>query len=141
MFCLCFWLVCLSLFYLIISASVLFYWTGNYFFWYWVLLSCYRMAYLWHDLGVIWIHCALQVYWIFNFMNLMVFYLIYFVKVSNGVFFYSGFWPTLAVFMQKIPILGWLFQQPYVRSVCLTLSLSLSLHFNSSKHLFILKYS
>ena len=31
--------------------------------------------------------------------------------------FCSGFWPTLAVFLQKIPVLGWLFQQPYVRSV------------------------
>ncbi|RXI00747.1 hypothetical protein DVH24_000981 [Malus domestica] len=30
---------------------------------------------------------------------------------------FSGFWPTLAVFIQKIPVLGWLFQQPYVRSV------------------------
>ncbi|KAL5570478.1 hypothetical protein UlMin_027053 [Ulmus minor] len=29
---------------------------------------------------------------------------------------FSGFWPTLAVFLQRIPILGWLFQQPYVRS-------------------------
>ncbi|KAG7018492.1 Vesicle transport protein GOT1, partial [Cucurbita argyrosperma subsp. argyrosperma] len=28
---------------------------------------------------------------------------------------FSGFWPTLAVFIQKIPILGWLFQQPFVR--------------------------
>lgn len=31
----------------------------------------------------------------------------------------SGFWPTLAVFLQKIPVLGWLVQQPYVRSVCI----------------------
>nr|TKS08381.1 Got1-like family protein [Populus alba] len=29
---------------------------------------------------------------------------------------FSGFWPTLAVFIQKIPILGWVFQQPFVRS-------------------------
>ncbi|BBG93572.1 hypothetical protein PRUPE_1G188000 [Prunus persica] len=29
---------------------------------------------------------------------------------------FSGFWPTLAVFLQKIPVLGWLFQQPYIRS-------------------------
>ncbi|PPD85431.1 hypothetical protein GOBAR_DD17635 [Gossypium barbadense] len=27
-----------------------------------------------------------------------------------------GFWPTLAVFLQRIPIVGWLFQQPYIRS-------------------------
>lgn len=32
------------------------------------------------------------------------------------VVLFSGFWPTLAVFMQRIPILGWLFQQPYIRS-------------------------
>ncbi|XP_057431831.1 vesicle transport protein GOT1-like [Lotus japonicus] len=30
---------------------------------------------------------------------------------------FSGFWPTVAVFLQKIPVLGWLFQQPYVRSL------------------------
>nr|POE81019.1 vesicle transport protein got1 [Quercus suber] len=29
---------------------------------------------------------------------------------------FSGFWPTLAVFLQRIPILGWLIQQPYIRS-------------------------
>ncbi|CAA7061835.1 unnamed protein product [Microthlaspi erraticum] len=29
---------------------------------------------------------------------------------------FSGFWPTLAVFAQKIPILGWIIQQPYIRS-------------------------
>lgn len=29
----------------------------------------------------------------------------------------SGFWPTLAVFLQKIPLLGWLLQQQYIRSV------------------------
>ncbi|WZY79887.1 hypothetical protein YC2023_026271 [Brassica napus] len=29
---------------------------------------------------------------------------------------FSGFWPTLAVFAQKIPVLGWIIQQPYIRS-------------------------
>ncbi|KAE8687871.1 Vesicle transport protein GOT1B [Hibiscus syriacus] len=29
---------------------------------------------------------------------------------------FSGFWPTLALFIQRIPILGWLFQQSYIRS-------------------------
>ncbi|KAM7253157.1 hypothetical protein ACFE04_025775 [Oxalis oulophora] len=29
---------------------------------------------------------------------------------------FSGFWPTLSVFIQKVPILGWVFQQPYFRS-------------------------
>ncbi|KAL4282395.1 hypothetical protein GQ457_03G029490 [Hibiscus cannabinus] len=33
------------------------------------------------------------------------------------VVLFSGFWPTLAVFLQRIPILGWLFQQPYIRSL------------------------
>ncbi|XP_019096293.1 PREDICTED: glutathione S-transferase F11 isoform X1 [Camelina sativa] len=28
---------------------------------------------------------------------------------------FSGFCPTLAVFLQRIPLLGWLFQQPYIR--------------------------
>lgn len=31
--------------------------------------------------------------------------------------FCSGFWPTLSVFLQRIPILGWVFQQPFIRSV------------------------
>lgn len=29
----------------------------------------------------------------------------------------SGFWPTLVVFLQRIPIIGWIFQQPFVTSV------------------------
>ncbi|TYH57707.1 hypothetical protein ES332_D08G108600v1 [Gossypium tomentosum] len=33
------------------------------------------------------------------------------------IMLFSGFWPTLAVFLQRIPIVGWLFQQPYIRSV------------------------
>ncbi|KAI9114153.1 hypothetical protein K1719_014803 [Acacia pycnantha] len=33
------------------------------------------------------------------------------------ILLFSGFWPTLAVFMQKIPILGWLLQQPFIRSI------------------------
>ncbi|GFP92484.1 vesicle transport protein got1a [Phtheirospermum japonicum] len=41
------------------------------------------------------------------------------VEAYGFVVLFSGFWPTLAVFLQKIPILGWLFQQPFVRSVCL----------------------
>ncbi|CAN7120749.1 unnamed protein product, partial [Brassica rapa subsp. narinosa] len=32
--------------------------------------------------------------------------------------YFSGFWPTLAVFVQKIPVLGWIIQLPYIRSVC-----------------------
>ncbi|XP_044469322.1 vesicle transport protein GOT1-like [Mangifera indica] len=30
---------------------------------------------------------------------------------------FSGFWPTLAVFIQRIPFLGWVFQLPFVRSL------------------------
>ncbi|XP_045824179.1 vesicle transport protein GOT1-like [Trifolium pratense] len=30
---------------------------------------------------------------------------------------FSGFWPTLSVFLQKIPVLGWIVQQPYIRSL------------------------
>lgn len=29
---------------------------------------------------------------------------------------FSGFWPTLAVFIQRIPVLGWIVQQPFLRS-------------------------
>ncbi|KAH7687469.1 Vesicle transport protein Got1/SFT2-like protein [Dioscorea alata] len=32
------------------------------------------------------------------------------------IILFSGFWPTLSVFLQRIPIIGWLFQQPYVTS-------------------------
>ncbi|KAG9454793.1 hypothetical protein H6P81_007697 [Aristolochia fimbriata] len=32
------------------------------------------------------------------------------------IILFSGFWPTLAVFLQRIPILGWIFQQPFVTS-------------------------
>ncbi|XP_062206158.1 vesicle transport protein GOT1-like [Phragmites australis] len=28
----------------------------------------------------------------------------------------SGFWPTLVVFLKRIPIIGWIFQQPFVTS-------------------------
>ncbi|KAM0935474.1 putative vesicle transport protein, Got1/SFT2 [Dioscorea sansibarensis] len=32
------------------------------------------------------------------------------------IILFSGFWPTLSVFLQRIPIIGWLFQQPFVTS-------------------------
>lgn len=38
------------------------------------------------------------------------------VEAYGFVVLFSGFWPTLAVFLQKMPIIGWLFQQPFVRS-------------------------
>ncbi|KAJ9549698.1 hypothetical protein OSB04_022241 [Centaurea solstitialis] len=34
------------------------------------------------------------------------------------IILFSGFWPTLSVFVQKVPIIGWVFRQPYIRSVC-----------------------
>ncbi|GAB2273684.1 Golgi Transport [Dionaea muscipula] len=33
------------------------------------------------------------------------------------IILFSGFWPTLAVFLQRIPVLGWFLQQPFVRSL------------------------
>ncbi|KAG4906598.1 hypothetical protein JHK85_056053 [Glycine max] len=39
------------------------------------------------------------------------------VESYGFIVLFSGFWPTLAVFLQKIPVLGWLFQQPFVRSL------------------------
>lgn len=44
-----------------------------------------------------------------------------FAGVADGDF-RSGFWPTLSVFVQKIPILGWIFRQPLLRSVCISCS-------------------
>ncbi|XP_075489426.1 vesicle transport protein GOT1-like [Primulina tabacum] len=38
------------------------------------------------------------------------------VESYGFVVLFSGFWPTVAVFMQKIPVIGWLFQQPFVRT-------------------------
>ncbi|CAN0923140.1 Vesicle transport protein GOT1 [Linum grandiflorum] len=32
------------------------------------------------------------------------------------VMLFSGFWPTLSVFIQRIPVLGWIFQLPAVRA-------------------------
>ncbi|KAJ1702905.1 hypothetical protein LUZ63_002684 [Rhynchospora breviuscula] len=32
------------------------------------------------------------------------------------VILFSGFWPTLAVFLQRLPIIGWIFQQPFITS-------------------------
>ncbi|KAA8520402.1 hypothetical protein F0562_014658 [Nyssa sinensis] len=36
---------------------------------------------------------------------------------TYGLFvLFSGFWPTLAVFLQRLPIFGWVFQLPFVTS-------------------------
>ncbi|WVY89384.1 hypothetical protein V8G54_034898, partial [Vigna mungo] len=40
------------------------------------------------------------------------------IELYGFIILFSGFWPTLAVFLQKIPVLGWLVEQPYIRSVC-----------------------
>ena len=92
--------------------------TGNNFFWCWLLVGCHRMAYFGHDFGGIWIHRTLQVCRSLTFMIVAVIFVITHFNCYWNMFC-SGFWPTLAVFLQKIPILGWLFQQPYIRSVCL----------------------
>ncbi|EOY17141.1 Got1/Sft2-like vescicle transport protein family isoform 4, partial [Theobroma cacao] len=34
--------------------------SGDNFFWCWLLFCCHWMAYLWHDIGGIWICCTLQ---------------------------------------------------------------------------------
>ncbi|KAE9614867.1 putative vesicle transport protein, Got1/SFT2 [Lupinus albus] len=39
------------------------------------------------------------------------------VEAYGFIMLFSGFWPTLSVFIQKVPVLGWLFQQPFVRSL------------------------
>ncbi|XP_024923496.1 vesicle transport protein GOT1 isoform X2 [Ziziphus jujuba] len=37
---------------------------------------------------------------------------------GSGFFMlFSCFWPTMAIFLQKIPILGWFLKQSYVRSL------------------------
>ncbi|PNY01941.1 vesicle transport protein GOT1B-like, partial [Trifolium pratense] len=38
------------------------------------------------------------------------------IEAYGFIVLFSGFWPTLAVFLQKIPVLGWVIQQPYIRS-------------------------
>ncbi|CAM8917102.1 unnamed protein product [Rhodiola kirilowii] len=32
------------------------------------------------------------------------------------VVLFSGFWPTLSVFLQQVPVFGWLIKLPYIRS-------------------------
>jgi hypothetical protein len=56
--------------------------------------------------------CSLPIVGIFvNFSFSMVNLVLNFTKSG------SGFWPTLAVFLQRIPALGWIMQQPFVTSV------------------------
>ncbi|XP_052170997.1 vesicle transport protein GOT1-like isoform X2 [Diospyros lotus] len=36
------------------------------------------------------------------------------VETYGFVVLFSGFWPTLAVFLQRLPIVGWVFKQSFV---------------------------
>ncbi|CAL5331229.1 unnamed protein product [Camellia sinensis] len=38
------------------------------------------------------------------------------VQTYGFIVLFSGFWPTLAVFLQRLPLVGWVFQQPFVTS-------------------------
>ncbi|KAK9273602.1 hypothetical protein L1049_018412 [Liquidambar formosana] len=37
-------------------------------------------------------------------------------EAYGSIVVFSGFWPTIAIFVQRIPILGWVFQLPFVTS-------------------------
>ncbi|KAL8238797.1 hypothetical protein R6Q59_015364 [Mikania micrantha] len=37
-------------------------------------------------------------------------------EAYGSLILFSGFWPTLSVFVQKTPVIGWVFQQPFIRS-------------------------
>uniref|UniRef100_M8BVS1 Putative Golgi transport protein 1 n=1 Tax=Aegilops tauschii TaxID=37682 RepID=M8BVS1_AEGTA len=39
---------------------------------------------------------------------------------------FSGFWPTAAVYLQKNPTVGWIFQHPYVTSISVPIVLVLT---------------
>ncbi|CAO2819394.1 vesicle transport protein GOT1-like [Amaranthus tricolor] len=38
-------------------------------------------------------------------------------ELYGFIVLFSGFWPTIAVFVQKIPILGWVLQHPLFKSL------------------------
>lgn len=50
-------------------------------------------------------------------------------------FLHSGFWPTAAVYLQRSPAFGWIFQHPFVTSV----RSQFRTHINSSHALFVLR--
>lgn len=107
------------------AVRILCYLIGYNIIWGWIFLCRNRMAHSGNDFGGLWLCYPLQVnctlpgalcsfccfwyyvllIWLFSFLPC------------------SGFWPTLAVFLQKIPVLGWVFQQPYIRSVCFVCNL------------------
>lgn len=100
---------------------ILYCWLGNNIIWYWIFFGHHRMAYIRNDIGGLWLYCALQVNWALPVLLLFCDLINYSPLFISVCFFFcscSGFWPTLAVFLQKIPVLGWIFQQPYIRSVC-----------------------
>ncbi|TYJ09856.1 hypothetical protein E1A91_A11G167900v1 [Gossypium mustelinum] len=70
----------------------------NNFVWCWLLFRCHRMAYHWHG---IWVYCTLG-------------YTHSQPSVNHNTHCIAIFVWTL--FLQRIPIVGWLFQQPYIRS-------------------------
>lgn len=98
---------------------------GNYVIWCRLFPGCYWVAYIGDDSWGIWIYYTLQVSGVSVSLNLMVCICLFLVKSLVGCwknYLCSGFWPTLAVFLQKIPILGWLLQHPFVRSVWFSIS-------------------
>ncbi|CAK9179002.1 unnamed protein product [Ilex paraguariensis] len=38
------------------------------------------------------------------------------VETYGFIVLFSGFWPTLSVFLQKLPVVGWVFRQSFVTS-------------------------
>ncbi|XP_076932491.1 vesicle transport protein GOT1-like isoform X2 [Bidens hawaiensis] len=38
------------------------------------------------------------------------------IEAYGFLILFNGFWPTLSVFVSKIPIIGWVFHQPFIRS-------------------------
>lgn len=91
-------------------------WIGDHVLWFWLLSGSCGLAYYGHDLGGLWICRALQVWTIFSPGILNFLFALYFPDHWYSLL-HSGFWPTLAVFLQRIPILGWVFQQPFITSV------------------------
>lgn len=119
-----YYMECIYLFASFTSWSCFNHCIGNNVVWCWLFLGCHWMAYNRDDSWGLWLCCTFQVSRMFLLLNvqcLLCFFLfldwVMLVGCSPSIF-HSGFWPTLAVFLQKIPIVGWLFQQPFVRSVC-----------------------
>ncbi|XP_057835814.1 vesicle transport protein GOT1 [Cryptomeria japonica] len=38
-------------------------------------------------------------------------------EIYGFIFLFSGFWPTFVVFLNRIPLLGWVFQLPFIKSL------------------------